>query len=512
MAGSAALVAAEGVVLIALGASPAAAVWTTAPLPTASLHDLAVALAVPADLWHTAVLVGGLVVVRTGILVRLARMGGSTTGFGPVLAGQVAVTGLVSLPAALLVAVGLTGVPYLLFAVMVVMVLLVAVTATLYGFTSTAAALGLTAGLTLLGASAHALPGHWALVPLLAAGALCGRVLLDNAPRLPAGPRLRPLVLRASAALLLTVLLGGGSYLIVAGGPSTSSSGPVAVEPAPGEQAAPVLVVDGFNTPFRARPDLGLRRPTWGFSYRGLTGDGALIPHEPGDTLGGIHLVADELAAQVRRLHAVYGHPVSVVGVSQGALVARHAAARQLLHGHVDRLVLVDLPAGVGYIHQATADDPRGRATGWALGTTAALLESLTPLQVRADAALPLEMQDCTVIGPAAPIGLPEVRLRSLTDAVVHRVPAPASVTVLDHPGAHALTTHLSVGRRAIAQALTQPVRQPVVGAAASLLHHLWAPWRLPAVPTTCTDEARPGLEVSRVAATGPLSSVTGPS
>lgn len=483
----------EAVLLWRAGMAIAPAVWLTAPGVPGATHDLVVAMALPLAAARVVPLWLGMLVARTAVLVAAGRSvaDGLTwrRAAGLVLVPQVA--GL--LPAMMVVAGGLTAVPYLLIGAAVVVVVLVTATATVIGHRSTAGALATLGALAGLGAMADALPPLPGLAPVGMAGALGLRATVAVAAGAATRPRVaatRTGLTRAGVALVVLVLLGGVTYRVVDGPVSPSST--VAV-PLPPVSTAPdgrgvVVLVDGFNSHFRARPVLPVEAAVWGFSYRGLDTQRRLVPHDPADTLDGVGGAVAPLAAQVRELRASYGGPVTLVGISQGALVVRTAAVSGVLDGEVDRLVLVDLPQQVGYLRQVTPDRGQRSLTGLALHATAALAELVTPLAVRADAMLPLEMQPCVLPGSAAPTPIPEVRLRSTTDAVAHRVPAPAGVVVVDHPGAHALTALHPGGRATIAAAVEgrSAGGPPAWRHAATVLHHLFAPWRLPAHAPDC--------------------------
>src|SRR5687768_14927393 len=99
---------AEAVVLAVLGASPAVAVLAAAPPPLSILHDQVLVMAAPA----TAPVAALLWVVL--VLVRAVVIGGRH--------GVLLVLGLHALllaPASLVIAAGLTGVPYLVIGVVV---------------------------------------------------------------------------------------------------------------------------------------------------------------------------------------------------------------------------------------------------------------------------------------------------------------------------------------------------------------------------------------------------------
>lgn len=482
---------AEAIALWLSGMAIAPAVWLAAPGVPGATHDLVAAMALPVAATRAVPLWLGMAMVRTAVLVVAGRTVGGRLPWrraaGLVLVAQVA--GLV--PGMMVVAGGLTAVPYLLIGAATMVLVLVAATATVTGHRSVTSALAVVGVLGVLGAVADALPPWLGVVSVGIAGAVGLRATMAvaiGAVRPHAAPASRGLV-RAGATLVGLVLLGGVAYRVVDGPVVPSSTVAVPLPPASvTDGRGVVLLVDGFNSHFRARPVLPVDVPVWGFSYRGLDAQRRLVPHGPADTLDGVEAALAPLATQVRELRASYGAPVTLVGISQGALVVRTAAARGVLDGGVDRVVLVDLPQQVGYLRQATPDGGRPTLTHLALRVTAGLAELVTPLAVRADAALPLEMQPCVLPGAATPTALPEVRLRSTTDAVSHGVPAPAGVVIHDHPGAHALTALQPGGRAAIAAAVEGA---PAGGGrawhgAATVLHHLFAPWRLPARPPDC--------------------------
>lgn len=478
---------------MAAGLAPAAAVWAAAPGVPGAVHDLAILLALPVGpgpLLLAWVAVGAL---RTATLVLATAPGGGTAtrGGGVRRAGAAVLAAQVvgALPAALVVTMGLTAVPYLLLGAALLTVVATVATAGPLGLGSARVALGLIAALGLLGAVADALPGAGWVIPAAMAGGLGGAATAAVARALrTAPPRPGIAVGRAAVGLLVTCLVGAGAYRVVGGPMPVGTTVPVAITAPAASTASPVLLVDGFNSVFRARPALPLGRPVWGFSYRGLDPQGRLVPHRPADTLDGVEAAVGPLVAQVDALVAAHGSQVTVVGISQGALVARTAAARGLLDGRVERVVLVDLPTSVGYLRQPAGDGVGGWATAGALRVSATVVGALTPLEVRADATLPHEMEPCAL--PASDVALPvsELRLRSLTDALSHRVARPPGIAEHVHLGAHALTAQLPHGQAAIAAAIVgqAPSDAPALADVARVLHHLAAPWRLPAGTAAC--------------------------
>src|SRR5689334_6248925 len=122
---------AEAVLLAALGASPAVAVLAAAPPPLAILHDQVLVMALP---------VGGPLAALLWLLLTAARavlVGGRH--------GVLLVLGLHTLllaPSSLVIAAGLTGVPYLVVGVIVLTLAVTGATAEWVGFAGPAQAFG----------------------------------------------------------------------------------------------------------------------------------------------------------------------------------------------------------------------------------------------------------------------------------------------------------------------------------------------------------------------------------
>ncbi|WP_370325484.1 hypothetical protein [Euzebya sp.] len=478
----------EGGALVAVGASPAVAVLGAAPLPLGAVHDLALvaALPLPTEAALATLAVG---VVARGLWWRVLTggpPGGGAAGVGRAIGVSAGATAAMALPAALAVTAGVIGVAALTWGVLV---LALAVAVALSGVVGSSAArvVGVVVGVTAVGALVHA-------GPPVAGGAAAGigAAALTAAHHLPgvSAPlgTWRQAGRRLVVLLVVPALVAAGGYALLEGAPSRIpgiTAAPVRAADGGGE-GPPILVVDGFGTMWRARPPLGGSRPVWAFSYAGAGADGLPQPDLPADTARGVRAVVPDLVAQVRTLAAAHRDRVTVVGISQGALLARTAAAEGRLDGLVDRLVLVDLPAGVGYL--APADRPGGDAvTGAALAATAWLVELVSPLQVDPAGALPRELAGCRLPSPTAPTGLAEVRFRSITDSVAEVPAAPPDVRTGHLPSAHALTLRVEASRTALRGAAAgDPPASGGLDRVAAGLEHLAAPWRLPPIPGAC--------------------------
>ncbi|MDP9343315.1 MAG: hypothetical protein M3Q23_14735 [Actinomycetota bacterium] len=213
-----------------------------------------------------------------------------------------------------------------------------------------------------------------------------------------------------------------------------------AVGPPPAAQPGehPVLLAAGLHSRLAPVPPLDLPGGYvgWRFSYRGLDGKGRPLPYGPGATQHSLAGSARLMALQVEELHRAYGEPVTLVGESEGALVARTYLLkfyRPDSHD-VDRFITLDMPSGVAGVYFP----PRGQqgwgvGTGWGLRGLAHLLGAIAPLDLSADSPLMREVLDCrtTLSQQAAsppPPGVTEVQVEALADWVDPPPAAPPGV------------------------------------------------------------------------------------
>ena len=188
-------------------------------------------------------------------------------------------------------------------------------------------------------------------------------------------------------AIRVVFLVGVPAVHATQGGPGT---GTAAVGRVTDEQQAatapsrprwsrrpPVLVVPGFGSYCcshgqslaQAMPDTLVQT----FSYRGLDRAGNPLPYGPADSNLPLSVLGDRIAAQVRRLHAKTGRRVDVVAESEGTL---GVYAMLALHPHVPLGTVMLLspivaPGQVSYpVGGGSAEVPGGELQGvvWFVG------------------------------------------------------------------------------------------------------------------------------------------------
>lgn len=478
----------EAVALAAAGHATTFALLSAAPPPLSSLHDLALVASLPLPLPVGVVLCAIVIGLRILQLRLLWPSLGMTTVATVVTTGWV----LMALPAALLITLSLTTLAYLWLAAAALVAVALMLLARRMGVSGRTVALA-AAVVSLSGAAASLLP-RWPSAIAAAVGAVAvAASWVGERPIVPVAVRARSL-LRGAAAATVVALLFTGVYAAASPAPSwperpTLITPAVADVPDGGVGARPVLLVDGFASPYRRLVPLDIAHPVWGFSYRGVDPAGRTVPHHAADTLQGVGVAARHLEEQTRVLAEAYDGPVALVGISQGALVVRTAVLQGRMAGLVETVVLVDLPAVGTPLRHPLGGGATG-LTGVALRVVAWVGEQLTPLRIDADAALPRELQGCALPSTSQPLEVPEVRLRSLTDGLAPAVAAPEGVEETAYLGAHALTIHMPSGREAIAWALGGDAAAgrpaPLWQGALAILRHLTDAWRLPLRPEHC--------------------------
>jgi hypothetical protein len=154
------------------------------------------------------------------------------------------------------------------------------------------------------------------------------RIVQAVASRSPART-FRPVAPAAIAAFLAIVVVGtsiGFSSVRKPGAPSAAPAGAAGAAGAPASgDGRPVLVASGFWSSWDGRAKLLLpgnfdeRR----FSYRGLGPERQPLPYASGDTRQSLARLDALMAEQVQALHRQTHRLVSIVGESEGALVAK---------------------------------------------------------------------------------------------------------------------------------------------------------------------------------------------
>ena len=205
----------------------------------------------------------------------------------------------------------------------------------------------------------------------------------------------------------------------------------------------PVLVVKGFNSKWNGTTlqwvsgNFRIRR----FSYLGLDARGRPRPYGRDATHRSVRALAHLLEAQVDAFHADTGEDIGIVAESEGALVAL-----TYLLGTPDApvrsiVVLSPLPEPGRVSYPAPGRVGWGVAAGAALNVTAAVVDALSPVEVRADTPLFRSMVE------DAPLfqGLMRCRVPGVHELVVLpfdtglAAPLPASIDVpaIVRPGFH---------------------------------------------------------------------------
>ena len=316
-------------------------------------------------------------------------------------------------------------------------------------------------------------------------------------------PRLRrvPLVGPVACLALVGLVVGGAAAGFGAQAPPGAAvPGGGAGPTAPSGPAPRILVVAGLGTRWDGRaaaPVLGGQASRW-FSYRGLGPDDLPLPYGPADTLAALPRLEAEMARQVGALHAAAGGPVTVVAVSEGALVAQ-AYAAGAVRPPLRRLVLVNPVLDPGRVYYPPPGTPGwGVAGGWALGVLGDALRAVSSIDVAPTTPLFRSIADAgprlrAVLDRPVP-GVAETVLLPLADAVAAppsgELPGPAVVSLGFHNGALG-----DPGTRALVGAVVDgrlPGR-PGLGLAETVVRHLAAAWQVPALAPSLNPVWRGG-------------------
>jgi hypothetical protein len=351
--------------------------------------------------------------------------------------------------------------------------------------------------LSAAGAVAATAPLPLAALAAAGAGLANGRawfgVVRDLATRIERRP-LRALAPALVAAIFVVTVAGTAIGFAVTTGRG-HQHGAVGPGPAarPGEH--PVLIAAGLHSRMAPVPPLDLPGGYigWRFSYRGLDPRGRPLPYGPGATQQSLAGSARLMAHQVRELRRAYGEPVTLVGESEGALVARTYLLklyRPASHD-VDRLITLDMPSGVAGVYFP----PRGQqgwgvGTGWGIRGLAKLLGAIAPLDLSADSPLMREVLDCrSALSQQAasppPLGVTEVQVEALADWVDPPPVAPPGV-----PTYVIATTHGGLVKSPQVQDLIRGIidgsaslRSGVSGKLAQMVGATARAWLLPNLP-----------------------------
>lgn len=223
--------------------------------------------------------------------------------------------------------------------------------------------------ITVAGAICWSVPGWWTVPVAGVAGMFNGllwqRTVRDAVleptyrwARVPVTPLV--FVLALAVPLMIPALVR-----FVPGG-STKVEESVLTEPLPHSVGHAVIVLAGFGSAYDGTQpvDPNVQR----FSYRGLAPDGRPLPYEPLDTFQSVDASVDRLATQVQLLHERTDRPVTLIGQSEGAMVARTYLAERR-HPAVDTLAMFSplVNAGRAYYPPPHDQEGWGVATGWLL-------------------------------------------------------------------------------------------------------------------------------------------------
>jgi hypothetical protein len=347
------------------------------------------------------------------------------------------------------------------------------------------------ASLTVLGALI-ARGGPWLRVPLvIAAGivnAWCWLRVTHAVAGQPAERRGRPFVVVALAGILALVI--GGAAL----GFAVATALERARDPVPRALASatgpPVLVIKGFNSKWNGttlqwvRGNFRIRR----FSYLGLDERGRPRPYGRASTHRSVRALARSLQEQVDAFHADTGGPIGIVAESEGALVAL-----TYLLGTPDapvRAVVVLSPlAEPGRVsYPAPGRVGWGVAAGAALDVTAAVVDALSPIEVRADTPLFRSIvEDAPLFQGLMRCRVPGVReLAVLPFDTGLAAPLPASINIpaVVRPGFHGGL----LGDDDTASLVERVLRDQPVGTASRwktaerFVQALASPWQVPSL------------------------------
>jgi hypothetical protein len=222
---------------------------------------------------------------------------------------------------------------------------------------------------TVTGTLVWTAPGGGAVPAAAAAGAVNGglwwvlvRIAVRAPVRLPRLPTVPAVIAVFLAGLLV---LGAGSGFGGSGGGSQSVPPPVA-QNVVSTLRRQVIFLAGYDSTYDGRTP----RSPFGsvFSYNGLDPAGEPLPYLPEATHQALDVSAAKLAAQIESVHRRTGRPVALVGLSEGALVAREYLDRWP-HPDVDATAMVSPVVRPGQVYYPPAVSSRGwgLAAGWEL-------------------------------------------------------------------------------------------------------------------------------------------------
>jgi hypothetical protein len=216
----------------------------------------------------------------------------------------------------------------------------------------------------------------WAVPAAAAAGVVNGGVwwlLVRTAVRAPVRLTWLPTVPATVAVFLAGVLvLGAGSDFGSSGGHRRSTPPPVAANLVNALRHQ-VIFLAGYDSDYDGHPT---RSPfATVFSYQGLDPAGQPLPYQPEETHQALEASAAKLAGQVESVHRRTGRPVALVGLSEGALIAR-LYLDGWPHPDVDETAMVSPVVRPGQVYYPPAGAGRGwgLAGGWELRGIIALI------------------------------------------------------------------------------------------------------------------------------------------
>ncbi len=256
----------------------------------------------------------------------------------------------------------------------------------------------------------------------------------------------------------------------------------------------PVMIADGFDSRWSGETvptSLDRRFVVWPFSYAGLRVDGLPGPYQPADTHESVGTLMTRMDVEVRSLAAATGHPVRLVGVSEGSLVAR-SYVEAFAHAPVSELVMIS-----PLVEPGRAYYPATGHSGWGVGAGAAMHALASGLHAASGLDLDPEMPFLRSIvdhAPALRRGVlcpaPHVRIVALEpvagDATIPPVGSGAQVPVRVVGGLHGAGVavgiqYVATGRLPAAST-ADVVMNKIVRAAATA-------WTVPELPVTLNPQ-----------------------